>query len=229
VHGFDPASTSRRFRIAMSELGEIGWLPGVANKMSVAAPMAQIEVIPLDPATLPEMLKRGIVDVALTPVDLGNQFHSTVAKWQAYRVAMSAGNPLAEGGLTATEFLEAPRAVVLGDSGAPILEAAESRAGLLTEPVVLLQHYATLPPLLIARPTLIAAVPSSIAEGWTAGWPLKFMPLPFAMDPVQIRVYRRAATQQPAALDWFYRLVCSVVSSTVGRFDTIQGRDTHPQ
>jgi DNA-binding transcriptional LysR family regulator len=223
VRGFDPASTTRRFRIAMSELGEIGWLPKIARELATAAPGTQLEVVPLDPDTLPESLARGLVDIAITPIDLASEFERTVVKWQEYGVVMSVANTLAENELTVSDYNGCSRAVISSDSGAPILEAAERHAGITAEPAVTIQHYATLPALLLARPMLIAAIPRSIAEGWAAGWPLTVKPLPFAMSPVQIRVYRRSSTQETTALDWFYNLVARVVASTAARFDVIQG------
>jgi len=224
VHGFDPSSTTRRFRIAMSELGEIGWLPGIARELHAAAPNTHLEVVPLDPATLPEWLSRGSVDIAITPLELAGQYQRTVVKWQEYGVATAEADPSSRSEVSLQDYISAPRAVVTSDSGAPILEAAELRAGVTSEPAVVLQHFATLPALLMARRSLIAAIPTSIGEGWSAGWPLTIRPLPFEMAPIQIGVYRRLATAQPAALDWFYNLVCRVVSSSAARFTTLQGR-----
>ena len=169
VRGFDPASTTRRFRIAMSELGEIGWLPGIAKELAAVAPGTQLEVVTLNPDLLPEWLNRGVVDLAITPVQLAGDYRSTVVKWQEYGVAMSSANPLADSEITRDDYRAAPRAVIASDSGMPLLEAAEQRAGISTEHTVVVQHYATVPALLMARPTLIAAIPTSIAEGWAAG------------------------------------------------------------
>ena len=40
VTGFDPLTSERTFRIALSELGEIGWLPAIGDAMALGAPRA---------------------------------------------------------------------------------------------------------------------------------------------------------------------------------------------
>lgn len=221
VRGFDPSTTTRRLRIAMSELGEVGWLPRIAEELGRLAPGAGIEVVPLAPASIPEQLSRGAIDIAISPVDLPGGFERAVVKWQEYGVAMSSANPLAASSLTPETYLAAPRVAVLGDSGASLLAAAERRHGDAAEPAVLLQHFATLPALLTARHDLVAAVPTSIAEQWIPGWRLAVLPLPLQMEPIRIRVYRRISTPNRGALEWFYDLVTRVVSSTPSRFDLL--------
>ena len=228
VRGFDPATTKRRLRIAMSELGEVGWLPRIAEELGRQAPGAGIEVVPLDPDSVPEQLSRGAIDIAISPVDLPGGFERTVVKWQEYGVAMSAANPLTKAPLTAESYLAAPRVAVLGDSGASLLAAAERRHGDAAAPVVSLQHFSTLPALLTTRQDLVAAVPTSIAEGWIPGWPLIVVPLPLQMEPIRIRVYRRISTPHSGALEWFYELVTRVVSSTPARFDVLVGAGRTP-
>ena len=223
LHGFDPAESDRHLRIALSELGEIGWLPAILRAVRARAPRMRLEVVPAHPDHLPEQLSRGSIDLAITPAALPAAFESTVIKRQGYGVAMSADNPLARGRLTRERYAAAAHLRVSGDSGIGPLDAALARAGIVLTPRVVVHRIAALPVALAGDPELVATVPDTIAEGWATTWPLTVQPLPFAMDPVSVRLYRRHSTQHSASLDWFSATVTRAISGSSGQFSVIHG------
>ncbi len=220
---FDPAESDRHVRIALSELGEIGWLPSVLRAVRARAPHMSLEVVPLDPAALPDWLSRGVVDLAVTPAELPAAFESTLLKTQGYGVVMAAENPLASGPLTLERYTAAPHVRVAGDSGIAHLEAALRHAGATVVPRVIASRVAALPAALANDPELIATVPDTIAEGWAATWPLAIRPLPFDMRPLSVRLYRRQTTQHTAALDWLFDTVARAIRGSSGQFHVIHG------
>ncbi len=223
LHGFDPAESDRRLTIALSELGEIGWLPAILRAVRARAPRMRLEVIPARPDHLPEQLSRGSIDLAITPAALPSAFESTVIKRQGYGVVMSADNQLAQGPLTCERYATATHLRVSGDSGIGQLDSALARAGIALTPHIVVHRIAALPVALADDPALVATVPDTIAEGWAATWPLTVRPLPFAMEPVAVRLYRRHTTQHSAALDWFATTVSRAISGLSGQFSVIHG------
>jgi DNA-binding transcriptional LysR family regulator len=223
VHQFEPAESDKLFRIALSELGEIGWVPAILRAVQQRAPRMRIEVVPMDVASLPEWLSRGTVDLAVTPSPVEGGFDQIVLKSQSYGVAMSEQNPLAQGGLDLAMYLSSPHVTVVGDSGALDVATALRRAGAAIQPQVRINHFASLPPILAESRELVATVPDSIAAGWATAWPLTVRKLPFEMTPVDIRLYRRATTQQTAALDWLFATVVQAIRGSSGSFSVIHG------
>jgi DNA-binding transcriptional LysR family regulator len=223
VHRFDPSRSHKHFRIALSELGEIGWMPAILRAVRAEAPGMSIEAVPMDVEALPEWLGRGIVDLAVTPSPVAGRFEQVVLKSQGYGVAMSERNPLAGAAPTLEQYVAAPHVAVAGDSGTPNIAAALGRAGVVIEPQVRVNHFTSLPLLLAGDDHLVATVPDTIAEGWARTWPVRVLPLPFEMPPVDVRLYRRATTQQTAALDWLYRTVARAVQGSSGQFFVIHG------
>lgn len=221
VHGFDPANTDRLFRIALSELGEIGWMPAILAAIRTHAPRMRIEAVPMDVRALPEWLSRGTVDLAVTPSAVPGAFAQTVIKSQGYGVAMARTHPLAVDALTLERYLAADHVVVASDSGAENVESALRRHGAQVVPAVAINHFAALPPILAGRRRLIATVPDTIAEGWSAHWPLVVRPLPFEMPAVDVRLYRRATTQHAAALAWLFDTVARAIRGSSGQFAVI--------
>jgi len=230
VVGFDPALSSRRARIALSELGEIGYFPAIFRAVRAAAPHLRIEAVPLDVQALPEWLSQGTIDLAITSSPVAGGFPHAVLKSQAYEVLMSRDHRLADAaqGITLEDYVAADQVVVSGDSGLPRLESALRRAGAALRSDVVLNHFASLPSLLAASPGLIATVPDTIATGWTQSWPLVVHALPLEMQPVEVCLYRRTTTQQLGALDWIYDMVVRAVRGTHGEFFAIHGDARSP-
>lgn len=223
VHAFDPSESRRLFRIALSELGEIGWLPAILSAIRSRAPHMRLEVVPLEVDALADWLSRGTIDLAIATSHVPGGFERRLLKSQGYAVALSAANPLAEGTLDLDAYVSASHVTAGSDSGAPMLLAAQRRAGAIVESQVALRHVTALPPILAGSRELIASVPDTIAAGWAATWPLVVRPLPFPMAPVDVYLYRRSTTQHTAALDWLYATVARAVEGSSGQFFVIHG------
>jgi len=210
VKGFEPSGSQRRFRIALSELGEIGFLPPITAALDRSAPQVGLDVLFLDIARLPEWLAAGTVDVAVTSSPVPGAFRRTRIKSQAYAVLMAEDHPLAQAPLTFDQFLAADHVAVVGDSGRPNFDAALAAKGARVTPRIVLNHFAAVPPVLVGS-TLIATVPDSLGATWVGTWPLRMVPLPIAVDPIDVNLYLRATSNRPSALSWFHDLVLSAV------------------
>jgi len=218
VHGFDPTVSERVFRIALSELGEIGWLPDIARVVGERAPHARLDVVPLDNATIGDELARGTIDLAVTSAPLGHE-HRRV-KREGYLVAMGTSHPLATAELSVDEYRVARRIWVTSDSSAQNLEAAHRRLGGVEAPVLSVQHFVSLPDLLVTG-DFVATIPETLARGWAGTWPIAVHDVPFDLPDAELHLYRRPTTQHLGALDWFYTTVGEIISSTPGRFAAI--------
>lgn len=221
VHGFDATASDKRFRIAMSELGEIGYFSAMHRAVRRAAPHVRLEAVPLDVDELPGQLARGTVDLAVTSSPVAGSVPHVVLKSQGYAALLSAQHPLAHGELTFEAYLAAPHVVVAGDSGRPNLQDALRRRGAAIDPDVSLNRFAALPPLLASSGELIATVPDTIGEGWATAWPLVVRPLPFEMERVDVSLYRRSSTQQTAAIGWLFDTIAGALRGTHGEFAAI--------
>jgi len=131
VAGFDPALSRRRSRIALSELGEIGYFPSIFRAVRATAPHLRVEAVPLDVQALPEWLSQGTIDLAVTSSPVAGAFERVALKSQAYAVLMSRDHRFASAadGMSLEDYIAADQVVVAGDSGLPRLESALRRSG----------------------------------------------------------------------------------------------------
>lgn len=220
VHRFDPSTSDKIFRIALSELGEVGWMGNILAEVRGTAPSIRIESISLDQTQLVDWLERGYVDVAVAPADLSGGFVRTRVKDQSYAAVMSK-QTLGADSLTLKRFSELPRIAVTGDSASELLKTAERHADVYRQPAATVERFAALPSLLRSNPGHVAIIPRPIAEGWAHVWDLEVRELPFEVPPVRLHVCRRSTSQSQDALDWFYRTVIRAVVTTPADFGSM--------
>ncbi|WP_159500451.1 LysR family transcriptional regulator [Microbacterium sp. 18062] len=218
LRDFDPTTARHRFRLALSELGEVGFLPTILRSIAAVAPHVEVEVVPLDVRALPEWLARGRVDLAIASTPPPGEFTGPVLKTERYVLLMSADHPLAgRKAITRQAFTDARHLTTSSDSAAPGVGAALERAGLPISPDLVVGHTSSLPGLLHAGPW-ITVVPSSLAENWMPLWPLVSRPLPVDLAPIHVRLYTRSTSYESSALNWFHRAVVTAVQSAPRRF-----------
>jgi DNA-binding transcriptional LysR family regulator len=61
---FDPASSSRVFRLHMSDFGEVVFLPRLMHALHVQAPGVRLEIMQLDEKQIEIALENGVIDLA---------------------------------------------------------------------------------------------------------------------------------------------------------------------
>lgn len=223
IEPFDPGTTTRTFRIALSELGEVGWLANIVFEVRKFAPQAHIEVVRLETDQVAQQLRRGEVDIAIAPIGIPGDLERTLVKTQAYRLIMSVEHPLASDEVTTARLLQLPRVAVPSDSGSEQLESIQRGSSTYRRPAVVAQHFASIPPILRAQPDLVAIVPESIGAGWAKTWPLVVKPLPFDMASLELSVYRRSTTHDQEILDWLSQVVLRAIVALPEHFETITG------
>ncbi len=223
VEPFDPQTTTRTFRIALSELGEVGWLANIVFEVRRLAPDAHIEVVRLVTENIAEQLRQGEVDIAIAPIGIPGDLERTLVKKQAYQLIMSREHPLVSEEITTARLMTLPRIAVPSDSGSDQLESIQRGSAAYREPAVVAQHFASIPPILRAQPDLVAIVPESIGAAWEKTWPLVVQPLPYVMAPLELSVYRRSTTHDQEILDWLEQVVLRAIVALPEHFETITG------
>lgn len=210
--GFDPASSAHRFRIALSEIGEIRYLPHIAAAIESAGPSIALDVVLLDITQLLHQLTHGLVDIAITSTALPGQLERVTLKLEPYAILMRSDHPLAATSIDEPTYRAARHVAVLGDSARPNLEAALERTGGPPVSSLTVNHFSALPLTLVST-DLIATVPLTVAEEWLKTWPLTIRELPVNIDLVAVRLYTRTTHRDAASLAWFRETVLDAIAT----------------
>ena len=65
IERFDPMTAQRVFRVAMSDVSELYFLPALMTWLAEAAPLVRLRIVQLDPATIEQAMRAGEVDLTL--------------------------------------------------------------------------------------------------------------------------------------------------------------------
>lgn len=198
---FDPASATARFRVAMTDMGEYAYLPGLMERLAREAPHVGVDVIPLDAGAIDRWIARGEIDAAIsssaptghTPfVSLFEEEYACVAAWPE--------DGGMRGPVTAHELADLRCAVLDSSTGHDfgLTEASEWAPRI----VLRVHHVSTLPDTLV-RSGLAAIVPSRVAGLFTERWPLSVRPLDGFVPSSTVRLFSSNEAFPSAGKEWF--------------------------
>ena len=162
---FRPALDTRPFSFALSDVGEMVFLPRLLERLRSVAPNSMVRSISMPPHQLSQGLEMGDIDLAIGYFpDLGNSsFFQQRLFTHHFACLMRARHPLRAKRLTREGFLGAEHAVVRAEGRSQeIFEQFLERKKIRRKIVLMTPHFLSLP-MIIARSDLIATVPHALA------------------------------------------------------------------
>jgi DNA-binding transcriptional LysR family regulator len=197
---FDPATTTRKFRLCLTDMGELGILPQVLEQVRQIAPGAQLEVIPMEFDSVADWLRFGEADVAIASTTIEGDVDCIPLMHETYQCLVPHDLELVDGKLTVEQFTNLPHAVVARSTGHVAVELELARLGLTRKTAVTLKHFAVLPQL-VESCGLIAVVPSGFGRTLMGGRPMRLVDLPFVVPSFLVQLYWQAR-RRDAAQRW---------------------------
>ncbi len=177
---FEPAHSPRCFTLALTDVGEIYFLPVLMDALAAEAPGVTLRCVPVAHDALREEMASGHVDLALGSLpQLQSGFFQQALFRQPYVALMRAAHPLAANRkpLGAAQYRQAAhvRVVAAGTSHGQVDTALE-RLGVSRQVHLTVPHYVALGHVL-ADTDLIATVPERFAQRALAPFNLVMRPL----------------------------------------------------
>jgi DNA-binding transcriptional LysR family regulator len=207
---FDPARQHAPFTLALSDVGEMVFLPRLIQTLAQASPDTQLRSVSLRPAALDEAMDRGQVDLAvghfpdLKPPHYFQQLLFT----HHFVCLLRADHPVQGSRLAMSEFLSLQHVVVRSEGRTQeILDAHLEAQGVVRRISLLTPHFLSLPRL-IARSDFVVTVPHAV--GIAYGRPeygLKVMQLPFRSPRIELHQHWHRKVQKDARSVWLRALV----------------------
>nr|WP_241014774.1 LysR family transcriptional regulator [Burkholderia sp. Ac-20379] len=169
-HDFDPATSTGTFSIALSDVGEIVFLPRLLQELARRAPHANLRSVSLPHAEVERGLEAGTVDLAVGyfPDLDGSNFFQQRLFTHRFICLMRREHPLAGTPLTVERYLACGHAVVRAEGRSQeVLEQYLAKARLQRRAVLETPHFMSLP-FILGRTDLIATVPHAIGYAYAA-------------------------------------------------------------
>jgi len=210
---FAPQSSRRTFTIAMTDIGEIIFLPRLLERLSREAPGVALSTVRSHSDDLKREMEDGHVDLAIGLIpQLGAGFYQQRLFTQRYVCLLRRGHPLARGHFGVEAFMAARHAVVVAkDTGHGIVEEQLARAG-IDRPVRLkLPHFAAVP-YIISESDLVVTVTDKLARATRDRLGLELREHPLLFEEIPINLFWHRRFHQDPGTRWLRRLVFDMFS-----------------
>jgi DNA-binding transcriptional LysR family regulator len=201
---FDAATSTRAFRLYVSDVGQMVFVPRLAAHLREYAPGVSLATVEVSQREAEAQMAAGEIDLAAGfYADFEGRFHRGLLFAERYVVLARVDHPLLAGGLTLEGFLALPHAVYRPSAGSHV--AFESRVDRLfaehgrARRVALRLAHALGIAEVIASSDVIIAVPSRLAARVANDGALRVMPLPFESPAFEIsQLWHERSHRDPA-------------------------------
>ncbi|MFC4932841.1 LysR family transcriptional regulator [Massilia sp. GCM10023247] len=205
---FDPAASTRRFTIAMTDVGELHFMPALIERCRVAAPGLQLSSVRAGSIALKEEMESGRVDLAIGPFeDISEALYQRLLFRQPYVSMMRRGHPLTSGKVDLARFAAAEHLLVDSqDSPYDRINQLLEKAGVGASTRFRVPHF-TAVPYIVSSSDLVVTVPQKLAERAGPPFGLAWITPPLALPPLQTNMFWHRRYNQDPGNAWLRNLV----------------------
>lgn len=209
---FDPALSTRRFRLAMSDIGVMYFVPPLLRRFQEVAPRIEIDVSQISD-DVGEDLAAGRLDLAIGHIPaLAPPTRSALLFREHYVCLMSATHPTIGDTMSLKAFAAARHVMVSAPrSGHFLVEDALAQRGVNRNIVARVPQFTVLPQLL-SRSDLLVLLPSRVAKLYVSQGGLKALDLPVELPDFQVQAHWHARHEYGAAHRWLIDEVVGTLS-----------------
>lgn len=207
---FDPATSTRTFRIASTDIGQVVILPTLMEQLRAAAPRVTVDFSNFS-ARSPGELESGDVDLALgfiPPLKTG--FHRQRLFTERFVCVVRGGHPRVRRTLTLNAFQRELHLIVsTSGTGHSLLEKTLDNQGIQRRVGLRVPSFLGLATL-VSSTDLLVTVPRRMAEVVAGLAHVQVFPAPFEIPPYFVMQYWHARSQKDQGLQWLRVLVAEL-------------------
>lgn len=210
---FDPHLSGRRFRLAMSDIGEISFLPSIMAALQKIAPDVGIDIVAVDVTKLTEWLSTGKIDAALS--NRGYVPTASVGEvifTDHYVCVASSRHPRLTSELTMGQYLDERHVLVAPESGHSLVEERLQELGCTRKIGLCVPHFSVLAEV-IAITDLLLSAPSRIAHRFVAGHAIRVYDLPFTVRKLEIMLRWQEHSGDVVSQRWLCQILRECIAA----------------
>lgn len=210
---FDPLTCNRRFIMAMTDIGEIYFMPKLMDALAELAPGCTISTLRNTADTLAEGLQNGTIDLAVGLLPhLQAGFFQRRLFHHRYVCLCRAGHPATQEPLTVERFTRYDHVkVVAANTGHGEVDAFYARAGVVRNVRLEVPHFVAVGHIL-QRTDLLATVPERFATSCEGPFNLCILPPPVELPNIEINLFWHARFNKDPANRWLRQLMFDLFS-----------------
>jgi len=213
ISDFDPGTSTKKFTIAMTDIGEIYFLPKLLHKLAQIAPGVTISTVRNASVNLRDEIEAGRVDIAigLLPQLKSGYFQRRLFK-QRYVCMFRRGHTLDKGKITVSEFAKAQHVVVISEgTGHAKVDESIDRRGIKRNVLLTVPHFVAVGHIL-SMTDMVATVPERYALACAGPFGLCHVPHPVALPEISINLFWHAKFHKEPGNQWLRGVVFDTFS-----------------
>ena len=211
--GFDPATTDRLFTFAMSDLGEMVFMPKILRRLRSLAPGATVRSVTLPPREVEDGLENGDIDLAVGyfPDLRRKSFVEQHLFTHHFVCLLRADHPIKARTLSLKQFLSLEHAVVYGTGRSfEIFERFLQRKKITRRIILQTPHFMSVP-MIVAQSDLIVTVPHAVGSFVTsAHMNIRLAQPPLRVPPIDLKQHWHRKYHDDAKVKWLRGLVAAL-------------------
>jgi DNA-binding transcriptional LysR family regulator len=200
---FDPATSARAFRIAMTDIGEIYFLPALLGEFRRTAPHVSVSTVRNTAVNLKDEMEAGHVDLAVGYLPmLRAGFFQRRLFHHRYVCLFRKGHRLDKRKISLAEFSAADHVVVVAaGTGHGAADEALERSGIVRKVCLTVPHFVAVGHIL--RDTdMVATVPERFAQRVIEPFDLAYVAHPAKLPEIAINLFWHAKVHKDLANQW---------------------------
>lgn len=210
---FDPMTSTRTFTLAMTDIGEIYFMPPLLEALARLAPHIKISTLRNNVGRLTEEMEAGSVDLALGLLpQLKTGFFQRRLFRHRYVCMFRKEHPLAKNPISLQSFEALEHVgIIAANTGHGAVDALMERRGIKRHIRLVVPHFVAVGHIL-QNTDLIATVPERFASRCEKPFGLTISPLPFKLPEIAINLFWHAKYNREPSNVWLRQLIVELFS-----------------
>lgn len=211
IQNFDPLISHKRFRVAMTDLGEMALLPAIVARLQIEAPDIEIEVVPLEIDKVVEWMSSGKIDAVMCSRRIEGSHIERHAMFEEHYVCVRHSQYATDKELTMEAFIAHKHALVTHSLGHGATEEVLADMGVKRKISLEVSHFLILPSIL-EKADLMAILPYRIARFFSQTNQLEIYNLPFDVPAFEVALHWQSQHNESTSHRWFRELIINALS-----------------
>lgn len=207
---FDAASSKRQFTLAMTDVGEVYFMPLLVEQCSRLAPHIQLSAVRVNMPDLKAEMETGRVDLAIGAFEsISGALYQRRLFSQDYVCMYRRGHPLARtaGAMSLKDFLAARHLIVASmESPYDKINQSLEKAGIQAAAQFRVPHFGAVP-YIVSSTDLLVTVPKKLAERAAAPFNLEYVKPPLRLPALQTNIFWHRRFNQDEGNQWLRNFI----------------------
>lgn len=212
---FEAATSKRHFTIAMTDVGELYFMPRLIEQCRRLAPQIRLSTVRASSIDIKAGMETGRVDLAIGAFDdISGALYQRRLFRQNYVCMLRQGHPLAGAAISAKDFLAAQHLIVASmESPYDKINQSLEKAGITAGAHFTVPHFVAVP-YIVSTTDLLVTVPQKLAESAAAPFNLLYVKPPLRLPALQTNVFWHRRFNQDEGNQWLRNLIVGQFSES---------------